>query len=315
MFDTIIRGGTVIDGTGRPGFTADVGITAGKIAAVGALPAAPASRVIDASGRVVTPGFIDIHRHADAAAFRPGYGELELRQGLTTIVNGNCGLSAAPFGGAHAAAIRAYLRPITGDIPAALPSASMADYLAALPRLVVNDLWITVSAGTCAKRVTLNGFYGPGRIWIQTNGAAIKCTAGLLINRCGCHVYVTGLTVSGGPVYDRSVVCAYASSHVSLSACIVDGLGATNVTGVISTVGSLMELTGCTIRNTTRYAVESSCASICAVSDAAASGNTVGGNVWRGGVLLLCGSTPQLLGGANNRKAGGLIAAHSGTLL
>ena len=132
MFDTIIRGGTVIDGTGLPGFTADVGITAGKIAAVGALSAAPASRVIDASGRVVTPGFIDIHRHADAAAFRPGYGELELRQGLTTIVNGNCGLSAAPFGETHAAAIRAYLRPITGDIPAALPSASMADYLAAL---------------------------------------------------------------------------------------------------------------------------------------------------------------------------------------
>ncbi len=132
MFDTIIRGGTVIDGTGRPGFSADVGITAGKIAAVGALSAAPASRVIDASGRAVTPGFIDIHRHADAAAFRPGYGELELRQGLTTIVNGNCGLSAAPFGETHAAAIRAYLRPITGDIPAALPSASMADYLAAL---------------------------------------------------------------------------------------------------------------------------------------------------------------------------------------
>ena len=132
MFDTIIRGGTVIDGTGRPGFSADVGITAGKIAAVGALSAAPASRVIDASGRAVTPGFIDIHRHADAAAFRPGCGELELRQGLTTIVNGNCGLSAAPFGETHAAAIRAYLRPITGDIPAALPSASMADYLAAL---------------------------------------------------------------------------------------------------------------------------------------------------------------------------------------
>lgn len=194
-------------------------------------------------------------------------------------------------------------------------AADLADYLAALPRLVVNDLWITVAAGTCAKRVTLNGFYGPGRIWIQTNGAAVKCTAGLLVNRCGCHVYVTGLTVSGGPVYDRSVVCAYASSHVSLSACTIDGLGATNVTGVISTVGSLMELTGCTVRNTTRYAVESSCASICAVSDAAASGNTVGGNVWRGGVLLLCGSTPQLLGGANNRKAGGLIAAHSGTLL
>ena len=117
MFDTILRGGTVIDGTGRPAFPADVGITGGTITAVGNLSAAAAGRTMDVAGRTVTPGFIDIHRHADAAAFRPDYGSLELRQGLTTIVNGNCGLSAAPFGPDHAAAIRAYLRPITGDIP------------------------------------------------------------------------------------------------------------------------------------------------------------------------------------------------------
>ena len=138
MFDTIIRGGTVIDGTGRAAFPADVGITGGQITAVDALSGAAAGRVIDAAGRVVTPGFIDIHRHADAAAFRPGYGELELRQGLTTVVNGNCGLSAAPFGPVHGAAIRAYLRPITGDIPETLPSGSMADYLAALRDLPVH---------------------------------------------------------------------------------------------------------------------------------------------------------------------------------
>ena len=117
MFDTIIRGGTVRDGTGRPGFTADVGVTAGRIAAVDDLSAAQARRTIAASGKVVTPGFIDIHRHADAALLRPGFGAAELCQGLTTIVNGNCGLSAAPFGGAHGDAIRDYLRPITGAIP------------------------------------------------------------------------------------------------------------------------------------------------------------------------------------------------------
>ena len=132
MFDTILRGGTVIDGTGRPAFPADVGITGGTITAVGDLSAAAAGRTMDVAGRTVTPGFIDIHRHADAAAFRSDYGSLELRQGLTTIVNGNCGLSAAPFGPDHAAAIRAYLRPITGDIPDTLPSASLAAYLAAL---------------------------------------------------------------------------------------------------------------------------------------------------------------------------------------
>ena len=90
MFDLIIRGGAVYDGTGRPARWADVAVSGGKIAAVEPLPQAQAARVIDARGRWVTPGFIDIHRHADAAAFRPGFGELELRQGLTTIVNGNC---------------------------------------------------------------------------------------------------------------------------------------------------------------------------------------------------------------------------------
>ena len=113
MFDTLIRGGAVVDGTGRPAFAADVAVSGGRIAAIGDLSAASAAHVIDAAGRTVTPGFIDIHRHADAALLRPGFGAAELCQGLTTIVNGNCGLSAAPFGPAHGDAIRDYLRPIT----------------------------------------------------------------------------------------------------------------------------------------------------------------------------------------------------------
>lgn len=114
MFDLIIRGGAVYDGTGRPARWADVAVSGGKIAAVEPLPQARAARVIDARGKWVTPGFIDIHRHADAAAFRPGFGELELRQGLTTIVNGNCGLSCAPVGPENLPAILSYLEPICG---------------------------------------------------------------------------------------------------------------------------------------------------------------------------------------------------------
>ena len=117
MFDLILRGGTVIDGTGRAAFGADVAVEDGAIAAVGHLPDAAARETVDCTGMTVTPGFIDIHRHADGAAFRPGFGEWELRQGLTTIVNGNCGLSAAPFGPANDGAIRAYLQPITGTLP------------------------------------------------------------------------------------------------------------------------------------------------------------------------------------------------------
>ena len=101
VFDTILRGGMVIDGTGAPGVRADVGICGGKIAAIGNLAAAQAGNILDVTGKLVTPGFIDIHRHADAAVFRKGFGEAELRQGLTTIVNGNCGLSVAPSEGAY----------------------------------------------------------------------------------------------------------------------------------------------------------------------------------------------------------------------
>ena len=134
MLDLLIRGGTVIDGTGAPGFSADVAIEGGVIAAVEPLPPdTPARRVMDAAGKLVTPGFIDIHRHADAAAFRPGFGELELRQGLTTIVNGNCGLSAAPFGPAHREEILAYLAPITGEAPPELETETLAGYFASQP--------------------------------------------------------------------------------------------------------------------------------------------------------------------------------------
>ena len=102
MFDILLRGGTVIDGTGRAAFAADIAVKDGKIAEVGHLPRADAGSVVDCTGLTVTPGFIDIHRHADGAVFRPDFGEWELRQGLTTIVSGNCGLSAAPFGPANA---------------------------------------------------------------------------------------------------------------------------------------------------------------------------------------------------------------------
>lgn len=131
MFDLLIQNGTVLDGTGAEGFSADIGIRDGKIAAIGKLPS-EGCPVLDAAGKTVTPGFIDIHRHADLAAFRPDFGALELHQGLTTIVNGNCGLSAAPFGAAHRQEILDYLSPILGRAPERFPTQSLAAYYAAL---------------------------------------------------------------------------------------------------------------------------------------------------------------------------------------
>lgn len=97
MLDTLIRGAKIVDGTGKAAFTADVGILDGMIEEVGNLSNAQAFETIEAAGRVLTPGFIDMHRHADAALFREDFGEAELCQGLTTLVNGNCGMSLAPL--------------------------------------------------------------------------------------------------------------------------------------------------------------------------------------------------------------------------
>lgn len=117
MFDYLICNAKVADGTGKPGFVADLAIEGGKIAAVGALREAEAHTIIDAGGRWLTPGFLDIHRHGDAALFRPGYGKAELRQGLTSVINGNCGLSLAPIAGPFSKAVEDYLAPITGPAP------------------------------------------------------------------------------------------------------------------------------------------------------------------------------------------------------
>ena len=133
MLDLLIRGGTVIDGTGKDPYGADVAVENGKIVEVGDLPGAHARRVISAAGKLVTPGFIDIHRHADLAAYRPGFGQIELRQGLTTIINGNCGLSAAPIRRGRRAEIAAYLQPICGEMPGSVSTDSLAAYLEGQP--------------------------------------------------------------------------------------------------------------------------------------------------------------------------------------
>jgi N-acyl-D-amino-acid deacylase len=101
MLDLKIEGATVIDGTGAPGSRADVGVRDEAITAVGDLSREPASRTVNAAGRILAPGFIDMHSHSDWRLWGNRRAESKIRQGVTTEVVGNCGFSPAPVADEH----------------------------------------------------------------------------------------------------------------------------------------------------------------------------------------------------------------------
>lgn len=96
QFDLLIRQAQIIDGNDRPGYVADVGVSQGRIQRIGELSADTAIEEVDGHGRVLAPGFIDVHTHDDTAVIRRPQMLPKLSQGVTTVVVGNCGISAAP---------------------------------------------------------------------------------------------------------------------------------------------------------------------------------------------------------------------------
>ena len=158
MTDYLIRNVMVVDGSGKPPFQADVAIENEKIAAVGDLSGWEARQTIDGGGRYLTPGFIDVHRHGEAAAFREGYGKAELAQGLTIVINGNCGLSMTPVQGPFRQEILDYLAPVVGDMPEGCDFSSIAEYnqqLGSVPQRIHNGMLV----GMGTLRGCAAGFY------------------------------------------------------------------------------------------------------------------------------------------------------------
>src|SRR5437660_4256467 len=114
MTDWILRGGEVIDGSGRPRRRADVAIAGDRIAEIGSVGRAEGARAVDVSGKIVAPGFIDVHTHDDRALFATPEMPAKASQGVTTVVPGNCGIGLAPL-------LLDEARPPPPDLSAARP--------------------------------------------------------------------------------------------------------------------------------------------------------------------------------------------------
>jgi N-acyl-D-amino-acid deacylase len=117
VFDLVIRGGEVLDGTGTPAVRADLGVRAGRIAALGDLTGAEAAGEIDATGRYLLPGFVDTHCHAESALFGAPVQRALLRQGVTTVLLGQDGLSYAPGSPSTVDFVTRYFGAIFGTHP------------------------------------------------------------------------------------------------------------------------------------------------------------------------------------------------------
>lgn len=157
MHDLILRNCQVVDGSGGPIFLSDIAVKDGTIAHVFPFIDDPASPEINVDGQYVAPGFIDIHQRGDASVFRPDFGEAQLRQGVTTTINGNCGMSIAPCPSGRRDEILGFLEPILGTLPPGIEFDSFSQYLERVSRLRL-PINYGMHLGNGTLRMAVKGF-------------------------------------------------------------------------------------------------------------------------------------------------------------
>ncbi len=157
MYDLLIRGASIIDGTGKPTFTGDVGVVGEQIAALSAHLEGEAGQVIEAHGMVVAPGFIDAHTHDDVVVLRRAVVLPKIYQGITTLVIGNCGFGVAPTTQAHMAALQRYAAPVLGGDYLRWDWPTMGSFLETLQAMPLGQ-HVRALLGHTAVRVAVMGF-------------------------------------------------------------------------------------------------------------------------------------------------------------
>lgn len=180
MHDLVIRGGRVVDGTGQPATLADVAVDDGRIAAVGTVSEG-GRQEIDATGKVVCPGFVDIHTHYDAQLLWDTTASPSVQHGVTTVIGGNCGFSIAPLGPGDEDYVQAMMAVVEGIPREALVGGGPWSWRSFAEFLERVDAGLSVNAGFLVGHSTVRRVVmGDRATWDEATPAQLAAMVALV---------------------------------------------------------------------------------------------------------------------------------------